>query len=87
MKKLLVTLLVASLLTTVALANRNTEPECFIYYEVQQGDTLWDIACKNCTDKQNKQDYIYEVEQLNNIQNCDIKPYQVIRLPYEKEAE
>lgn len=49
-------------------------------YTVVQGDTLWSIASKNLKSGQDIREYIYELQEINNIENCMIYPGQVIKI-------
>lgn len=49
-------------------------------YIVVQGDTLWSIASENKKDGQDIREYIYELRQLNNLEDCVIYPNQVIKI-------
>lgn len=48
-------------------------------YIVKPGDTLWEI-CRNRTGGMNIEQYIYNVEELNNI-TANLQPGQMIELP------
>ena len=47
-------------------------------YTVAAGDTLWSIACENATGDVRK--YVYDLKQINNIEDCIIYPGQVIQI-------
>lgn len=47
---------------------------------VSAGDTLWSIACEYKKSGQDVREYIYELRQLNNLNDCTIYPNQVIKI-------
>lgn len=49
-------------------------------YVVSVGETLWSIARENKKDGQDIREYIYELRQLNNLEDCVIYPNQVIKI-------
>lgn len=49
-------------------------------YTVAQGDTLWSIASKNKRAGQDVREYIYELREVNNMNDCVIYPNQVIKI-------
>ncbi len=48
-------------------------------YVVEKGDTLWNIASENKKVGQDVREYIYELQELNNI-DCDLQIGQVIKI-------
>lgn len=49
---------------------------------VEANDTLWDIAAKKVDDSIDIREYIYEVKQLNHLQNAgELSPGQKLKLP------
>lgn len=49
---------------------------------VEENDTLWDIAAKKVDDTVDIREYMYEVKQLNHIQDGgSLYPGQVLKLP------
>lgn len=49
-------------------------------YVVSTGETLWSIASENKKDGQDIREYIYELRQFNNLDDCTIYPNQVIKI-------
>ena len=49
-------------------------------YIVGQGDTLWSIATEYKREKQDIREYVYQLAELNNIDNCLIYPGQTIKI-------
>lgn len=49
-------------------------------YVVSAGETLWSIACENKKDNQDVREYVYQLRQLNDIDNCIIVPGQTIQI-------
>lgn len=47
-------------------------------YVVSAGDTIWSIACENADGDIRK--YIYELREINNLNDCMIYPGQVIKI-------
>ncbi len=48
-------------------------------YSVQAGDTLWSIATEYKNRNQDIREYIYNLQELNNI-DCIIYPGQIIKI-------
>ena len=49
-------------------------------YTVIQGDTLWSIASENKKTGQDIREYIYELREINNMNDCLIYPNQTITI-------
>lgn len=49
-------------------------------YTVVQGDTLWSIASENKKTGQDIREYIYELREINNMNDCLIYPNQTITI-------
>lgn len=49
-------------------------------YVVSNGETLWSIACENKKEKQDVREYVYQLRELNNIDDCIIVPGQTIKI-------
>ena len=82
-KLLLFTFLtIFSLITTPIIKNNSliipTNNE-LITYQVQKGDSLWDIALKY--DSNDIENFLFEAKQLNNLQNSAIFEDQILIIP------
>ena len=74
-------LLIVSIINTAAVGKRKflTHP-----YSVQNNDTVWKIASKICDNNDQNldvQNVIYDIKDLNNIDNWNIYVGQTIQLP------
>lgn len=49
-------------------------------YVVTAGQTLWDIALENKKEGTDTREYVYQLRQLNNINDCIITPGQKIKI-------
>lgn len=49
-------------------------------YTVTSGETLWTIAAENKKADEDIREYIYELQQINNIDDCMIYPNQTIKI-------
>ena len=66
---------------------RVNERKYFTSYVVKSGDTLWDIAGEYITKEyRDRNEYIKEVAVSNQMETYDIKPGQLILLPYYADA-
>ena len=50
-----------------------------IIYQVQKGDSLWDIALKY--DSNDIENFLFEAKKLNNLQNSAIYEDQILIIP------
>ena len=50
---------------------------------VQNGDTLWNLARRYYGTKTDLRKVIYEIKEINNMNNSDIRPGQQIKIPLE----
>lgn len=57
-----------------------SEKAYFEMIKVRQGDTLWEIANKHCTNK-DVREYIYDIKKLNNLEDSYIYVGQSLYLP------
>ena len=75
-------LTIFSLITTPIIKNNSliipTNNE-LITYQVQKGDSLWDIALKY--DSNDIENFLFETKQLNNLQNSAIFEDQILIIP------
>ena len=71
-----------SLITTPIIKNNSliipTNNELIIY-QVQKGDSLWDIALKY--DSNDIENFLFEAKKLNNLQNSAIYEDQILIIP------
>ncbi|MCX7903986.1 MAG: LysM peptidoglycan-binding domain-containing protein [Caloramator sp.] len=65
--------------------NQNANKVNYIYVTVESGDTLWKIAKKHKTDKQDIRKLVYEIRKANNLESLIIYPGQTIKVPIEVE--
>ena len=49
-------------------------------YMVSTGDTLWSIASEYKKEQQDIREYVYQLRELNNIDDCIIYPGQTIKI-------
>jgi LysM repeat protein len=47
-------------------------------YIVSAGETLWSIACENADG--DVREYIYQLREINNLEDCTIYPNQTIKI-------
>lgn len=53
---------------------------------VTQGDTLWNIAKENISEKEDIRDYIYMIRKVNDLKSANIHPGDQLLIPiYKKE--
>ena len=71
-----------SLITTPIIKNNSliipTKNE-LITYQVQKGDSLWDIALKY--DSNDIENFLFEAKKINNLQNSAIFEDQILIIP------
>ena len=75
-------LTIFSLITTPIIKNNSlTIPANtgLITYQVQKGDSLWDIALKY--DSNDIENFLFEAKKLNNLQNSAIFEDQILIIP------
>ena len=71
-----------SLITTPIIKNNSLiipTNNGLITYQVQKGDSLWDIALKY--DSNNIENFLFEAKKLNNLQNSAIYEDQILLIP------
>ncbi len=81
-KKRFITSITILMIILIALLNK-----CVAYksiktenYMVSAGDTLWSISCEYKKSGQDVRSYLYELRELNNLNDCIIYPGQVIQI-------
>ena len=75
-------LTIFSLITTPIIKNNSLITPTnngLITYQVQKGDSLWDIALKY--DSNNIENFLFSVKKINNLQNSDIFVDQILIIP------
>lgn len=66
---------------------RVNERKYFTSYVVESGDTLWDIAGKYMTrEYRDRNEYIREVAVTNQMNSDELRPGQLLLLPYYADA-
>lgn len=63
-------------INTVSTANSKKYED----YMVVKGDTLWSIAAENKKAGQDIREYIYELREINDMNDCLIYPNQTIKI-------
>ena len=75
-------LTIFSLITTPIIKNNSLiipTNNGLITYQVQKGDSLWDIALKY--DSNDIENFLFEAKKLNNLQNSAIFEDQILIIP------
>ena len=75
-------LTIFSLITTPIIKNHSLiipTNNGLITYQVQKGDSLWDIALKY--DSNDIENFLFEAKKLNNLQNSAIYEDQILIIP------
>ena len=75
-------LTIFSLITTPLIKNNSLFTPVnngLVTYQVQKGDSLWDIALKY--DSNDIENFLFEAKQLNNLQNSAIFEDQILIIP------
>lgn len=81
-----VVLVLVALLTINMLGLNNASGASKNYYkqiEVTYGDTLWDIADRNMPGDMDPRQAVYEISNLNDIDDGQIYPGQILLVPTE----
>ncbi|NMA87232.1 MAG: LysM peptidoglycan-binding domain-containing protein [Tissierellia bacterium] len=55
--------------------------EQYIEVKVERGDTVWDIARKYMPEKYDVRKMIFEIKEVNNMNNANIYPGDLIKIP------
>mgnify|MGYP004708719103 CR=1 FL=1 len=85
---LLVLLTVMSFLSISGTLTADALVEPVTYeYQVESGDTLWDIAKRIQTSGQDVREVVFQITVLNNLTSSDIHSGQLILLPQEVSNE
>lgn len=78
MSLVLILLAIAPLATSRAFVDTNTYETVY----VEPGDTVWQIAAKYTTNKEDVRELIYEIRQINKLDNnAKVYPGQALRVP------
>ena len=75
-------LTIFSIITTPIIKNKSLiipTNNGLITYQVQKGDSLWDIALKY--DSNDIENFLFEAKKLNNLQNSSIFEDQILIIP------
>ncbi len=59
------------------------EGEKYLKVCVEEGDTIWGIAREHTPVSIDIRKRIYEIEKINDLHNCEIRPGQIIKVPLE----
>ena len=52
-----------------------------IEHYIVDGDTLWNLALEYMPDKYDVRQMVYEIKEINNLDNQHIYPGQIIKIP------
>lgn len=78
---LVLTLLATPLAITSAFVDTNTYETVY----VKSGDTVWKIAAKRTTEKDDIREVVFEIRQLNKLDNnSQVYPGQALKVPVKK---
>ena len=81
MRKAIMAAAVIGIYCTAAAAFHTPEPPVIEYrYEVEAGDTVWDIAKKIALPEEDVRKIVWQIEKDNAIENADIQPGQVLKI-------
>jgi len=75
-------LTIFSIITTPIIKNKSLiipTNNGLITYQVQKGDSLWDIALKY--DSNDIENFLFEAKKINNLQNSSIFEDQILIIP------
>lgn len=54
--------------------------------EIEDGQTLWEIVESEFGNNVDIRKYVYQIKKINNLQNSNIHPGQIIKIPIKKEV-
>ena len=78
MKKIIILSVLAAILITYS--STTPKPHTTTQYTIQHNDTLWSIAKEHKPESMRYDDYIYQIQKINNIDSV-IYPGDVIEIP------
>lgn len=68
------------IIATLSITTRTSGNDyCYDTYIVQPGDTIWDIATKNCPKNMDIREWIFKVREINRV-DCLIHPGQEMKI-------
>lgn len=53
----------------------------YVQLKIKQGDTIWSIAIENMPKNYDVRKMVYDIKQLNNIDDAQIQPGDLIKIP------
>ncbi|MFO7814584.1 MAG: LysM peptidoglycan-binding domain-containing protein [Halanaerobiales bacterium] len=86
---LVISVILVSIIIIISILSLKVMTEKEVYYkdiEIKNGQTLWQIVENEFGSDSNIRKYVYQIKQINNLQNSNLSPGQVIKIPIEKEA-
>lgn len=81
---LVISIIILLALATTALGlntAQSLQEEQYLIVSIESGDTLWDIAQSNSPDHMDTRKVIYQIKQVNDLDNGYIYPGQTIKIP------
>ncbi|MGM0445780.1 MAG: cell division suppressor protein YneA [Bacillota bacterium] len=84
-----ITVIIVLTITLITLYTINGLTEKEVYYkniEIKNGQTLWKIVEKEFGNDTNIRKYVYQIKKINNLENSNIRPGQVLKIPVQKEV-
>lgn len=79
-------LIIAGILAAGLIGWNYPEEKIEYRYEVEEGDTVWDIASRIATPREDVREIAYDIIKENNIKNAVITPGQVLIIRVAKQA-
>ncbi|TWH51752.1 LysM domain-containing protein [Sporomusa sp. KB1] len=74
--------LVILALTPLAISRAFVEPTIYETIYVKPGDTVWQIAAKYMTDKDDVREVVFEIRRINKLDNnAKVYPGQALKVP------